>query len=110
VAATLAWFRTALTLDESYLVRIEGCNVVQYKYQRGKDAALLLQYSQGQPVSHGNWPVVAVETVNGKPVEIIQGQGAARGLVEGQRDRHEPSRPAQPSRVGATRGLRGSTA
>ena len=37
--------------------------------------ALLLQYSQGQPVSHGNLPVVAVEKVNGKPVEIVQGEG-----------------------------------
>ena len=43
LATTLAWFRSALTLDESYLVRIEGCNGVQYKYVR--DVALLLQYS-----------------------------------------------------------------
>lgn len=62
-------------LEESYLVRIEGCNVVRYKYLRGKDVVLLLQYSQGQPVSHGDRPVVAVERVNGKPVEIIQGEG-----------------------------------
>jgi hypothetical protein len=54
--------------------------------------ALLLQYRQSQPVSHGHRPVVAVEKVNAKPVEIIQGQGVARRLVEGQRDRQEPGR------------------
>jgi len=63
------------SLEESYLVRIEGCNVVQYKYLRGSDVALLLQYSQGQPVSFGNRPVVALQQINGKPVQIVQGDG-----------------------------------
>lgn len=63
------------SLNESYLVRIEGCNVVQYKYLRGADVALLLQYSQGQRVSYGDRPVVAVEQINGKPVQIVQGEG-----------------------------------
>lgn len=62
-------------LEESYLVRIEGCNVVQSKYLRGADVALLLQYSQGQPVSFGDRPIVAIEKVNGKPVQIVQGDG-----------------------------------
>lgn len=63
------------SLKESYLVRIEGCKVVQYKYLRGSDVALLLQYSQGQEVTYGGYPVVAVRQVNGKPVQIAQGDG-----------------------------------
>lgn len=63
------------SLGETYLVRIQGCSVVQYKYLRGSDVALLLQYSQGQPVTYGNRPEVAIEQVNGKPVQIVRGEG-----------------------------------
>lgn len=72
---TMAKLPEGYSLEESYLVRLEGCNVVQYKYLRGRDVALLLQYSQGQPVKYGDRPVVAVRRINGKPVEIIQGEG-----------------------------------
>ena len=72
---TVAKLPEGYDLEESYLVRIEGCNVVQQKYLRGEDVALLLQYSQGQPVKYGGRPVVAVRRVSGKPVEIIQGEG-----------------------------------
>ncbi|MBI3467208.1 MAG: zf-HC2 domain-containing protein [Planctomycetes bacterium] len=62
------------SLDEGYLVRIEGCSVVQFKYLRGSEVCLLFQYSRGQPVVYGDRPVLATR-VNGKAARIVQGDG-----------------------------------
>lgn len=61
-------------LESGFLVRIEGCNVVQFKYLRGSDVVLLFQYSRGQPVAYGNRPVLATR-INGKPAKVVQSDG-----------------------------------
>lgn len=47
------------------------CKVVRYRYQRGDDELLLLQYKCCHPVQHGKRQVMKTR-VNGKPAQIVQ--------------------------------------